>query len=199
MRYIILGLLVFYALFYGYVEINIGRHICQHDRLDYSGPVSQDFHWSIIPILTFTIYAYVNELQLGNYASVVAGLTFLSLDVVNELFNTMVYYRTGCALWETPGSSSLLILPGWNIEILFMFAIAGLTFAKMLSMTDSRLLKFILCLIMSTFCVSVEMYLNHINVLVWKYAFWDKTTPLVIWFFGYLHFFGVSMLIHSKL
>jgi len=199
MKFILLGLLVFYTLFYGYVGINVGNQVCNHDRLSYSGPVSQDFHWSIVPILTLAIYAYVSELQSGNCASVVAGLTFLSLDVVNELFNTLVYYRNGCALWETPSASSLLILPGWNIEILFTFAIAGLTFAKMLSMTDSWIIKIILCLTISTFCVLIEMYLNHINILVWKYAFWDKTTPLIIWLFGYLHFFVVSMFIHYKI
>ena len=142
---------------------------------------------------------YVHELSLKHYSIVISGLSYLLMDIFNEIFNTIIYYWKGCGLWETPNDSSLLILPGWNIEIIMMFSVAGLTFAKMVSITTNKLTRYLLCLIMSIFCVSIELFLNYHNILVWKWPFWNHTTFLTILIFGYLHFFIVSATDYSKL
>ncbi|MBD3210988.1 MAG: hypothetical protein GF311_00120, partial [Candidatus Lokiarchaeota archaeon] len=99
--------------------------------------LNEDFGWYIIPLLAIILYIYGVEIknarETGDWSTIFAGLTVLGLDLINEIWNALVFTFTDySAFWTTPGASALIILIGWNIEILFMFSIAGIIFAKFL-------------------------------------------------------------------
>jgi hypothetical protein len=90
-----------------------------------------------------------------------------------------------------------LLLIGLNIEICFMFAIAGIAFSKMLP-KDKHLKvlglnnRLIFAILGSIFCVIVEILLNLANALTWDYAWWSAGAPWLIFLVGYLPFFLVA-------
>ena len=99
--------------------------------------LNPEFGWYIIPLLVIVMYIYAIEIKKARkdrgYSVIFAGLTVLGLDFINELWNALVFYFTNySAFWTTPGASAYIILIGWNIEILFMFSIAGIVFANVL-------------------------------------------------------------------
>jgi hypothetical protein len=83
-----------------------------------------------------------------------------------------------------------------------MFAIAGITFGKMLP-ADRRLKvlgipnRLFLAVAGSIFCVFVEVLLNLAGALTWDYAFWGRGAPWLIFLIGYLPFFLVSFWVHD--
>jgi hypothetical protein len=89
-----------------------------------------------------------------------------------------------------------------NIEICFMFAIAGVTFGKMLP-EDKKLKvlgvpnRILIAVAGSAFCVFVEVLLNAIGALTWDWSWWDANSPWLIFLFGYLTFFLVSFWVHD--
>ena len=67
------------------------------------------------------------------------GLAFWGMDWFNEIWNALVFHFSGYApVWGAPGDTAFLILIGLNIEICFMFAIAGIAFGKLLP-ADARM------------------------------------------------------------
>jgi hypothetical protein len=44
----------------------------------------------------------------------------------------------------------------------------------------------------SAFCVIVELWLNDMGALTWDWAWWNARAPVLIFLFGYLHFFLVA-------
>ncbi len=86
--------------------------------------------WYVIPLLAIVFYIYAREMKearrTGNWDAVLAGLTLFGMDFFNETWNGWVLVLTGrSAFWTTPGDTALRTMVGWNIEIMFMFAIAG--------------------------------------------------------------------------
>ncbi len=80
----------------------------------------------------------------------------------------------------TPPISSSI---GLNIEIMFMFAIAGIAFCKMLPADPKMKIlgvpnRIFLALANSIFCVIVEIWLNSVNALTWDWSFWDDEHPV---------------------
>jgi hypothetical protein len=105
-------------------------------------------------------------------------------------------------MWGAPGDTAYLIMIGLNIEIMFMFAIAGIAFCKMLPADPKMKIigvpnRIFLALANSIFCVIVEIWLNSVNALTWDWSFWDAGTPWLIIAFGYLHFFLVSYWVYD--
>ena len=91
------------------------------------------FKWYVIPLLAFVFYVYVHETEKRNWNLVLAGLAFWGMDWFNEIWNSLVLYFTGYApVWGAPGKTAFLILVGLNIEIMFMFAVSGIIWSKML-------------------------------------------------------------------
>lgn len=93
--------------------------------------------WYIIPLLLIVMYIVTNELQKKNYNVLLGAAALWGMDLFNEIWNSIVFHATGFApVWGTPvvgaGSTSLLLLIGYNIEISFMFLIMGITVCKML-------------------------------------------------------------------
>jgi len=161
------------------------------------------FQWYIIPLFALVVYVYAVEIERQNWSMFFAGLAFWGMDWFNEIWNGLVFHFTNYApVWGAPGNTAYLILIGLNIEIMFMFSIAGITFAKMLP-KDKRLKilgvpnRLVFGLLGSAFCVFVEILLNQVNALAWEYPWWSAQAPWLIFLIGYLPFFLVSFWVYD--
>ncbi len=156
------------------------------------------FRWYVIPLFALVVYVYAVEIERQNWDLVFAGLAYWGMDWFNEIWNGLVFHFTNYApVWGAPGGSAYLILIGLNIEIMFMFSIAGVTFAKMLPADKTiKILgipnRLIFAVLGSAFCVFVEVLLNGANALTWEYPWWSASAPWLIFLIGYLPFFLVS-------
>lgn len=161
------------------------------------------FQWYVIPLFAFVVYVYAVEIERRNWNLFFAGLAFWGMDWFNELWNSLVFHFTNHApVWGAPGQTAYLILIGLNIEISFMFAVAGITFGKMLPPDKTmRILglpnRLFFAIAGSAFCVFVEILLNSIGALTWDYAWWSTGAPWLIFLIGYLPFFLVSFWVHD--
>ena len=161
------------------------------------------FSWYVIPMLAFVAYIYAVEVERRNWNLFFAGLAFWGMDWFNEIWNSLVLHFSDFApVWGAPADTAYLILVGLNIEICFMFAIAGIAFGKMLP-ADPRIKilglpnRLVFASVGSAFCVIVEYWLNAIGALTWDYSWWSASSPLPIFLFGYLPFFLVSFWVHD--
>ena len=156
------------------------------------------FQWYVIPLFALVVYVYAVEVEKRNWSLVLAGLAFWGMDWFNEIWNGLVFHFTQFApVWGAPGKTAYLILIGLNIEISFMFAVAGITFAKMLPKDRGMKVlglpnRLFFAIAGSAFCVFVEVLLNAIGALTWDYAWWSIRAPWLILLFGYMPFFLVS-------
>jgi hypothetical protein len=161
------------------------------------------FQWYVITLFALTVYVYANEIEKRNWNLIFAGLAFWGMDWFNEIWNGLVFHFTQYApVWGAPGTTAYLILIGLNIEITFMFAIAGVAFAKMLP-ADKKMKVFgipnriFMAVVGAAFCVFVEVLLNAVGALTWDYPWWSASAPWLIFLFGYLTFFLVSFWVHD--
>jgi hypothetical protein len=161
------------------------------------------FQWYVIPLFALVVYVYAVEVERRNWSLVFAGLAFWGMDWFNEIWNGLVFHFTNYApVWGTPGGSAYVILIGLNIEICFMFSVAGIAFGKMLP-PDKHLKilgvpnRLIMAVGGSIFCVFVEVLLNLVGALTWDYAWWNVGAPWLIFLMGYLPFFLVSFWVHD--
>jgi hypothetical protein len=163
--------------------------------------------WYVIPLLAIVFYIYTKEIRkarsTGDWNAIFAGLTVFGMDFFNETWNGWVFHLTQrSAFWTTPGDTALRTMMGWNIEIMFMFAISGIIFYNTLSEGGKlRVLglpeKWFWAIGYSAFCVFVECLLNVGGHLVWEYGFWNLSFRGVwlIFFFGYFHFYVAAILV----
>lgn len=161
------------------------------------------FQWYLIPLLALVIYVYSVEVERKNWNVVFAGLAFWGMDWFNEIWNGLVFHFTNYApLWCAPGKTAYLILIGLNIEICFMFCIAGVAMTKLLP-EDKKMKvlgvpnRLFFAIAGSAFCVAVEFFLNSVNALTWDYFWWSMRVPWLIFLIGYLPFFLVSYWVHD--
>ena len=161
------------------------------------------FQWYLIPLFALVVYVYAVEVERRNWSIVFAGLAFYGMDLFNETWNALVLHFTDrSAVWTTPGATAYLILVGLNIEISFMFAVAGVAFAKMLPADKSLKIlgipnRWFFAVANSIFCVFVEVLLNKAGVLVWEYPWWDFPMVGLIVLVGYLPFMVVSFWVYD--
>ena len=156
------------------------------------------FQWYVIPLFALVVYVYTVEVEKRNWSLVLSGLGFWLMDWFNEIWNGLVFHFTGYApVWGAPSHTAYLILIGLNIEICFMFAVAGITFTKMLP--ADRHLKILglpnrwaVAIGGSIFCVIIEELLHAAGALTWDYAWWNAGAPWLIFLIGYLPFFLVA-------
>jgi hypothetical protein len=161
------------------------------------------FQWYVIPLFALVVYVYAVEIERRNWNLLFAGLAFWGMDWFNEIWNSLVFHVTNYApVWGAPGQTAYLILIGLNIEICFMFAIAGITFGKLL-LPDKRTRilgipnRLFIAVTGAAFCVFVEVLLNAIGALSWDYSWWSARAPWLIFLIGYLTFFLVSFWVHD--
>ncbi len=162
--------------------------------------------WYVIPLLALVFYVYVVEIararENGDWNPVIAGATLFGMDFFNETANGWILHLSGrSALWTVPGDTALRTMVGWNIEIMFMFALAGIIFYRSLRRPGARLLglpeAWVVAAAYSAFCVAVELVLNAGGLLVWEYRFWNGTLAGVwlIFLLGYYHFYVAVILV----
>jgi hypothetical protein len=161
------------------------------------------FQWYVIPLLAFVFYVYTTAVAERRWSLVLAGLAFWGMDWINEIWNGLVFHFTGYApVWGAPGKTAYLILIGLNIEIMFMFAVSGIIWSKMLPPDrKTRILglpnRWFIAVAGAIFCVFVEVLLNAVGALTWDYAWWSRSAPWLIFLFGYLTFFIVAFWVHD--
>jgi hypothetical protein len=161
------------------------------------------FSWYVITLFAFAVYVYAVEIERRNWSLVFAGLAYWGMDWFNEIWNALVFHFTGYApVWGAPGDTAFLILIGLNIEICFMFAVAGVTFCKMLP-PDPKLKilgipnRLVIAVGGAAFCVFIEVLLNAIGALTWEYPWWSASAPWLIFLIGYLPFFLMSFWVYD--
>jgi len=161
------------------------------------------FQWYVIPLLALVLYVYAVEIERRAWSVVFAGLAFWGMDWFNEIWNALVFHFSQVApVWGAPKDTAFLILIGLNIEICFMFAIAGVAFSKTLP-ADPRLRvlglpnRLFIALLGSIFCVAVEILLNGVGALTWEWPWWSARAPWLILLVGYLPFFLVAFWVHD--
>jgi len=165
--------------------------------------------WYVIPLLAVVFYIYTVEIKkarmTGNWNAIYAGLTLLGVDFFNETWNGWVFhFSRRSAFWTTPGETALRTMMGWNIEIMFMFAIAGIIYYNTLSENkEEKILglpdRWFWAIGYSAFCVFVECLLNMGGLLIWEYPWWNRTFwgVWLIFFFGYFHFYVAIIVVLS--
>jgi hypothetical protein len=163
----------------------------------------RDFQWYVIPLLSFVFYVYVVETEKRNWNLVLAGLAFWGADWFNEIVNGLVLRFTHYApIWGEPGPTAFLILVGLNIETMFMFAVAGIVWSKMLHPDKNAKYfglpnRWAVAIFGSIFCVVIEYLLNSANALTWDWPWWGRSMPFLIFLFGYLWFFVFAFWVYD--
>ncbi len=170
----------------------------------------RDLHtlkWYVIPLLAFVFYIYVKEMKKakksGNWDAIFAGLTIFGMDFFNETWNGLILHFTNySAFWTTPGETALRTFVGWNIEIMFMFAVSGIIFYYSCSENKKEKIlglpgQWFWAIGYSVFCVFIECFLNIGGLLVWAYPFWNLSFGGIwlIFLIGYFHFYVAVILI----
>lgn len=163
--------------------------------------------WYVIPLLAIVFYIYTSEIKKarksGNWDAVFAGLTLFGVDFINETWNGWVFHLTQrSAMWTAPGDTALRTMVGWNIEIMFMFALSGIIYYNTLSEDRSEKIlglpnQWFWAIGYAAFCVFVECLLNAGGHLVWEYPWWYRSFKGVwlIFLFGYFHFYVAIIIV----
>ena len=166
--------------------------------------------WYAIPLFAIVLYIYAKEIREAratrDWNPVLAALAIFGADFFNESWNGWFMVLSGrSALWTTPGPTALRTTVGWNIEIMFMFAIAGFIFWHSLSgKPKARILglpeKWAVAIGFSVFCVFIECCLNAAGILVWEYPFWHRSFAGVwlVFAVGYFWFFAWAIFTTSR-
>ena len=153
------------------------------------------FKWYAVALLAFVIYVYANEVERRRWDIVAAGAAVWVADWFNEIVNALVLEASDHApLWATTGPTAYQFLVGLNVEISFMFAIAGIVYAKLLPPDPSmRILgipnRLAIALGLSVVSVAVELFLHASGTFHWEYWWWNTPFVPLIVVFGYLWFY----------
>jgi hypothetical protein len=153
------------------------------------------FKWYAVALLAFVVYAYANEAERGRADVVAAGLAVWFADWFNEIVNSLVLQATDRApLWATTGPTAYQFLVGLNLEISFMFALAGIVYAKLLPADRrARVLglpnRLAVAIGLSLVSVAIEVGLHAAGKFHWEYWWWSTASAAVIVVFGYLWFY----------
>ena len=159
--------------------------------------------WYVIPLLAIAFYVYATEIERKNWSLILAGLAFWGMDWINEIINSLILHFTEFApLWCAPGKTAYLILVGLNVEITFMFLIAGIIWTKMLPENKNMKIlglnnRWFIIITGSIFSVVIELVLNAADMLTWEYSWWNAKVPWLIIVFGYMTFFYVAFWVYD--
>jgi hypothetical protein len=97
-------------------------------------------------------------------------------------------------LWASTGPTAYQFLVGLNVEISFMFALAGVVYVKLLPADRrARVLgmpgRLAVALGLSIVSVAVELFLHASGTFHWHYWWWNTPFVPLIVVFGYLWFY----------
>lgn len=159
--------------------------------------------WYVVPLLVVVLYVYAVEVERRNWNVFFGGLAFWGMDWFNEIWNALVFHGTGRApVWGAPGHSAYQLLIGLNVEISFMFAILGITAAKLLPPDPATKIlgipnRWALAVLGSGLAVLIEIGLNRAGLLTWEWPWWQASFPPLIFLIGYLPFFAACYWVHD--
>lgn len=160
--------------------------------------------WYAVPLLALVAYVYAREIkkgrETGNWDPLLVALTVFGCDFLNETWNGWVFHFTGrSAVWTTPGDTALRVMVGWNLEIIFTFALLGLVYYHTLLPDEKQKIlgipnRWFMAAFFAAFCVFIEVVLNLGGHLVWEYAWWNRSFAGVwlIYFIGYFYWFAAA-------
>jgi hypothetical protein len=172
----------------------------------------RDLHtlkWYAISLLGITFYIWAKEInkarRTGNWNAIYAGLTLFGMDFINETWNGWVFHLTQrSAMWTAPGDTALRTMMGWNLEIMFMFSIAGIVYYYSISTNPKDKILGIpdwwfWAIGYSAFCVLIECALNMGGLLIWEYEWWNLSFKGIwlIFLLGYFIFFAAIIAVLS--
>jgi hypothetical protein len=157
--------------------------------------------WYVVPLLMVVAYIVTREIKDGratrNWDPILAALVLLGADFFNETWNGWVFHLSNrSAVWTTPGPTGLRLLVGWNIEIVFAFALFGLVYYHSL-MPDKKdkILgipnRWFFAVLFALLAVIIEVCLNRGGLLIWEYSWWKFSIGGIwlIFFLGYFYWF----------
>ncbi len=153
------------------------------------------FKWYAVTLLVIVIYAYATEVERGRWDVIAAGLAVWLADWFNEIINALVLQVSDrAALWTATGPTAYQILIGLNVEIMFMFALGGIVYVKLLPADRGvRILgmpnRLAVALGLSLTSVAVELVLHATGTFHWEYWWWNTPFVPLIVVLGYLWFF----------
>lgn len=161
------------------------------------------FRWYTVTLLALVLYVYSVEVEKRNWNTVLAGLAFWGMDWINEVVNALwLHFTKYSAIWTTTGQTSYQILVGLNIEIAFLFAIAGVFVTKQLPEDKRQKIlgipnRWLFVLGFSCFAVFVEVLLNQTGSFGWTYPWWNWPNVWLIIPFGYGTFLVAAVVVHD--
>jgi len=156
---------------------------------------TSQFKWYAVSLLAIVFYVYANETERGRFDIIAAGLAVWVADWFNEIVNALILHVTDRApLWATTGPTAYQFLVGLNVEITFMFALAGIIYVKLLPKDRSKRLlglpnRLTVAIGLSLLSVAVELFLHSTGTFHWEYWWWNVASFPVIVVFGYLWFY----------
>lgn len=157
--------------------------------------------WYVVPLLLIVAYVITKEIKEsrsgGNWDPILAVLVLLGADFFNETWNGWVFHLSErSAVWTTPGDTALRVFVGWNIEIIFGFALFGLVYYHTLLPDRERKIlgvpnRWFLAVLFAILAVIIEIVLNIGDHLVWEYSWWKLSWGGVwlIFLVGYFYWF----------
>ncbi len=167
--------------------------------------------WYAVPLLVFVAYIYAKEVkkarQTNNWDPILAALILFGCDFFNETWNGWVFHLTKrSAVWTAPGETAYRMTIGWNIEIIFTFALLGLVYYHSLLPDERRRIlglpnRWFMALFFAAFCVFIEVLLNLAGLLVWEYPWWNRTIGGIwlIFLLGYFYWFAaINLMLKLK-
>jgi hypothetical protein len=138
-----------------------------------------NMQWYVVPLLVFTLYIYITEIEKKNYNTIYLGLILFFLELIFEIGNALMprILHTD-PLWIIGGRPAYLIYTGYSIEIAFFFLTAGILIVKALPENPRKRILFIpgwitVPVIMGLTGVLVETLLNFSKILIWEHRFWQ--------------------------
>ena len=167
--------------------------------------------WYIVPLLGVVIYLYTMEIkkarETGNWDPILAALVLFGCDFFNETWNGWVFHLSErSAVWTTPGDTALRVMVGWNIEIIFTFALFGLVYYYMLLPNkQTKILglpnRWFFAVFFAAFAVFIEAVLNVGDLLIWEYCWWNLSIGgiWIIFLLGYFYWFAaINFMLEMK-
>jgi hypothetical protein len=167
--------------------------------------------WYVVPLLLVVAYIYTKEIkesrQTGNWDPILAALVLFGCDFFNETWNGWVFHLSErSAVWTTPGDTAYRAMVGWNIEIIFAFALFGLVYYHSLLPDQKQKIlglpnRWFFAVFFAVFAVFIEVLLNMADQLVWEYAWWYRSFGgiWIIFLLGYLYWFvAINVMLNMK-
>lgn len=154
------------------------------------------YQWYVIALFGLVSFAYAKEVEKKNWSAVFAGLTFVFVNLFNELWNGLIFTFTGgySAYWMLGYPSAYNPLIGWCVEIICCFLLFGLVITK--GIPEDKNKKFfgflnnriVIAFAWATTAVVLEMILNSFGALIWNYWWWSTRFPFFLLILAYFPF-----------